>query len=250
MVCEEIEAALEPFHACVETADGARVVTHCLYPSFDPVPVFVARVGDTYRVHDGGGAERTAWTHGRDDHLIARMLARHAARYQIKVVDGALVAEAQSIEWLLSAILTVANASAGAAHAVVEQSRVAGESALRDKVYQVLSGAFDAAIVAREFVFAGRSGKEHRFDFAIRQPQQRLLLIDTVVPHHVSVSAKYVAFADTRLERANGIEGFAVYDRPLEAGDASLLQQVADLVPLRSLEPGLKRALTQFAAAQ
>jgi hypothetical protein len=250
MVCEDIQAALGPFHACVETADGARVMTHCLYPSFDPVPVFVARVGDIYRVHDGGGAERTAWTHGRDDHLIARMLARHAARYQIEVVDGALVAEAQAIEWLLPAILTVANASASAAHAIVERSRLAGESALREKVDQVLSGAFDPAIVAREFVFTGRSGKEHRFDFAIRQPARRLLLIDTVVPHHVSVSAKYVAFADTRLERGNGIEGFAVYDRALEAGDASLLQQVADLVPLRALEPGIKRALNQFEAAQ
>jgi hypothetical protein len=250
MICEEVQAALSPFRGCVVTADGARVTTHCLYPSFDPVVVFVARIGDTYRVHDGGGAERTAWTHGRDEHLIARMLARHADRHQIKIVDGALVAEAQSLEWLLSAILTVANASAGAANAIVERSRATVESALRDKVDHVLSKVFDANVVVREFPFTGRSGKEHHFDFAIRQPHHHLLLIDTVVPHHISVSAKYVAFADTRLDRGDGIERFAVYDRPLEAGDASLLQQVADLVPLPSLEPGIKRAIAQDAAAQ
>jgi hypothetical protein len=223
MLCEDVQVALGPFHACVQTVDGARVTTQCLYPSFDPVTVFVARVGDTYRVHDGGGAERTAWTHGRGEHLIGRMLARHAARHQIKVVEGVLVAEAKSLDWLQAAILAVANASAGAAHAIVERSRAAGESALRDEVDHVLSKVFDSAVVVREFPFTGRSGKEHHFDFAIRRPQQQLLLIDTVVPHHVSVAAKYVAFADTRLDHGGGIERFAVYDRPLEAGDVSLL---------------------------
>jgi hypothetical protein len=114
----------------------------------------------------------------------------------------------------------------------------------------ILSKAFDAVIVVREFSFIGLSGKEHHLDFAIRQPQQHLFLINTVVPDHVSVSAKYVAFADTRLDHGDGIERFAVYDRPLEAGDASLRQQVADLVPLGTLEPGIKRALAHCAAAQ
>jgi hypothetical protein len=69
-------------------------------------------------------------------------------------------------------------------------------------------------------------------------------LIDTVLPHHVSISAKYVAFADTRCDRSTEIGRFAVYDRPLDRAHASLLQQVADLVPFRSLEPGIKRALS------
>jgi len=249
MVCEDVRAALAPFHACVDTVDGARVTTQCLYPSFDPVTVFVARGKETYRVHDGGGAERAAWTHGRDQLLIGRILARHAARYHIKVVDdGVLLSEVQSVEWLLSAILAVANASAAAANAIVERSRVAGESILREKVDDVLSKAFEPSLVLRGFPFSGRSGKEHRFDFAIRQPHEHLVLIETVVPHHVSVSAKYVAFADTRLDHGNGIDRFAVYDRPLEPDDVSLLQQVADLVPFDSLERGIRRVLVPHAA--
>ena len=243
MICEDLRIALGSSNLCVETDDGARVTTHCLYPSFEPVTVFVVRMGELYRVHDGGGAERAAWTHGRDEHLIGRMLARHAARYQLKVVDGVLLADAQSLEWLLSAVLAVANASAGAACAIVDRARAAGESVLRDQVYEVLSRTFDTSLVAREFPFIGRSGKEHRFEFAVRESREHLLLIDTVVPHHVSVSAKYVAFADTRLEGGNGISRFAVYDRPLDAGDAALLHQVADLVPIRSLELGVKRAV-------
>jgi hypothetical protein len=244
MVCEAVQAALGPLQSCIETSDGARVTTQCLYPSFDPVTVFVARVGEVYRVHDGGGAERSAWTHGRDDQLIRRMLARHAARYHIKVVDGRLEAEAPGPDWLLSAILAVANASANAANAILERTIAAGEGALRDKVYDVLSKALEPKTVLRDFPFIGRSGKEHRFDFAIRRRHEGLMLIDTVLPHHVSVSAKYVAFADARFDSSKQICRFAVYDRPLDKGDASLLQQVADLVPFRSLEPGIKRALT------
>jgi hypothetical protein len=244
LVCEHVQAALAPLQVCVETSDGARVITQCLYPSFDPVVVFVARVGDVFRAHDGGGAERAAWTHGRDEQLIRRTLAQHAARYHLKVADGMLEAEAQGPEWLLPAILAVANASANAANAILEQSIAAGESTLRDKVYDVLAKAFDPKIVKTEFRFVGRSGKEHRFDFAIRKRHERLLLIDTVLPHHVSVSSKYVAFADARFDSSSEIGRFAVYDRPLDKGDAALLQQVADLVPFRSLEPGIKRALT------
>ena len=243
MLCKDVQAALGPLQTCVETSDGARVTTQCLYPSFDPVSVFVARIGDVYRVHDGGGAERAAWTHGRDEQQIRRVLTRHAARYHIKVIDGVLEAEAPGGEWLLSAILAVANASANAANAILEQSVAAGESALREKVYGVLAKAFDPKLVTREFRFIGRSGKEHRFDFAIRGRHENLLLIDTVLPHHVSVSAKYVAFSDAQVDRSKEVGRFAVYDRPLDRGDASLLQQVADLVPFRSLEPGLKRAL-------
>jgi hypothetical protein len=243
MLCNDIDALLGPLHACTETQDGARVTTHCLYPSFDPVNVFVARIGEAYRVHDGGGAERVAWMHGRDEHLIRRLLSRHAARHRIKAVHGVLEGEAPSREWLLSAILAVANASASAASATIEWSVSAAEHDLKDKIYGVLSKAVAASAISREFPFTGLSGKEHRFDFAVRGPRQHLLLIDTVLPHHISISAKYVAFADARLDGGNGIDRFAVYDRPLERDDVSLLQQVADLVPFASLEPGVRRVL-------
>jgi hypothetical protein len=170
------------------------------------------------------------------------MLKRYAARYQSTVTQRVLAAEARNAEWLLSAILSVANAAAGAANAAVEASVSAAEHDLNDKVFGVLSRTVETSSITRQFLIAGRSGKEHRFDFAVRS-RGHLLLIDTVLPHHISVSAKYVAFADVRFDGSNGVDRFAVYDRPLDRGDRSLLQQVADLVPFRSLEPGVKRAL-------
>ncbi|MEJ8571294.1 hypothetical protein [Microbaculum marinum] len=243
MSCEDVQAAFGPGHQCVETGDGARVTTHCLYPSFDPVDVFVVRNGNGFRVHDGGGAERSAWAHGRDEKMIRRMLNRHAARHHIKVVNDVLVADAPSIDWLRAAILAVANASANAATAVVERVVAAAEHDLSDRVFRVLSRAFMPATIGRASIFIGMSGKQHEFDFVVRPSKDKTLLIDTVAPHHVSIASKYVAFADTRFEDGSGIDRFAVYDRPLESSDVSLLQQVADLVPYTSLEAGLKRAL-------
>ena len=162
-------------------------------------------------------------------------------------------------EWLLAAVLAVANASAGAAGSGDRKSQGGQLAVLRDQVYEVLARTFEVSLIARKkFPFIGRSGKQSTVLSlpSRRSPYERLLLIDTVVPHHVSVAAKYVAFADTRLDKATGSSRFAVYDRPLDAGDASLLQQVAILLPIRSLGArseesfgAARTAVSRFAAS-
>jgi hypothetical protein len=67
-----------------------------------------------------------------------------------------------------------------------------------------------------------------------------LILINAVSPHPTSISSKYVSFADA----ANDVTAkFAVHHKPLEAEDISLLQQVAEIVPFRSVTPGVRRTL-------
>ena len=118
MLCADINAAMGLGELCEETDDGARFATHCLYPSFTPVTVHVVKLGEGYRVSDGGGALRNAWVHGREVALARRMVSREAERYHLRVsAEGSLVADAPTIEWLRAAILAVANASAGAANA-------------------------------------------------------------------------------------------------------------------------------------
>src|SRR3712207_506186 len=96
MACEQIKAALAAFDICVETDEGARVTTHCLYPSFEPVNVFVIGFEEGFKIHDGGGASRSAWIHGRDDSLIVRVMGKHARRYNLVVSDGMFVASIPS----------------------------------------------------------------------------------------------------------------------------------------------------------
>ena len=243
MPCADVFEAFAGFDSCVDTEHGTRVSTHCLYPSFDPVNVYVVRFGDGFRVHDGGGAERASWLHGRDDKLTTRMLNRYAQRYDLTQSNGVLTGDAATIDWLYSVILAVANASAAAANATVEHVVAAAESSLRERVFQALSRTAGEKSVREEFPFMGQSGKEHRFDFGIVRADRAPILIDTVTPHHTSIAHKYVAFADVSSAGISGLEKLAVYDKALESDDASLMRQVADLVPFASLDRGLIRML-------
>ena len=102
MACDDVRAALSVFDSCVETEEGSRVATHCLDPSSQTVYVYVAKYGDGFRVHDGGGASRVSWVHGRDYPLIRRVITRQAARYSIAVSDtgDTLLADAKTADWL------------------------------------------------------------------------------------------------------------------------------------------------------
>lgn len=242
MICEDIRAAMAADATCEETEAGAVVTTHCLYPSFERVRVYVSRFGDGYRVSDAGGAARCAWDHGRDTKLSTRLLGREAARYSLTVSDHALVAEASSHDWLYAAILAVANASAAVAHTAVGKSSAASEAVLRDKIFTHLTHVFSPKEIGSDFEVAGKSGDLRHFDYGVRASNDNLLLLSAVAPHHSSIYAKYVAFADTS-DLGPNVSRFAVYDRALDRGDASLLLQVAELVPIASLEPGARRAV-------
>lgn len=244
MTCDDIRDALDALLRCVETDQGSCVTTHCLYPSFDPVSVYVVRYGEGYKIHDGAGAMRSAWDHGRDAPLVRRMLTRQAVAHHLKITDDSLVAEVPSKEWLASAILAVANASSLAAHAAVERIVIAAEEALKDRIFRVLTETVPAPkAIQKAYEFPGLSGKRHSFDFAVQRDHDGWLVLDAVVKHHVSISSRYVAFADTKAPESSIIGRFAVYDRPLEPDDAALLQQVADLVPFTSLRDGVKREM-------
>lgn len=241
MICEDVRAAMGVGEICEETDAGARVVTHCLYPSFEPVAVFVSKFGEGYRVSDVGGAVRCAWRHGRDEALSRRTLSREADRFHLKVSDYALVADVPSIEWLRAAILAVANASASVAHTAIGKAAAAVESHLKERIRETLTHITPAERIGTDVEVPGNSGDVRHFDYSVRIANDNLLLLNAVAPHHSSIAAKYVAFADTK-----GIEGvsrFAVYDRKLEKGDISLMMQVTELIPLAALDPRARKLL-------
>lgn len=241
MTCDDILAALSQGVTCETTPSGMRVVTHCLYPSFDPVEVFVAGHGEGFIVSDGGGATASAWEHGREG--MDRCLAKASARFGATSKNGVIEARAPSLEWLRPAILAVANASAAAAEAALERVVVAAESAMADRIFDALAHVIPRASIAREFEHRGESGKNWRYDFGATA-NDNLLLVNAVSPHHASISAKYVAFADTPEADAD-VRKLAVYSRKLETADATLITQVATLVPLMSVEAGVRKVLAR-----
>jgi hypothetical protein len=244
MPCEEISSALSLLNRCDSTPDGSRVATHCMYPSFDPVYVFVSRMGNGFRVHDGGGAFRCAWLHGRDQKIAAHSLTVESARFHLDVIGESLATSVESNEWLPSAIIGVANASAAAANRAIARATMVAEEVLTQKIEKVLAESVGPKGFRREFLARGKSGKEHRFDFAILPGNSRAgILIDAVAPHHSSISSTYVAFADTDADQNHK---FAVYERPLETSDTALLQQVATILPISALSHGTTTIIPPF----
>lgn len=237
---EAIRTALHGFADFEATDAGARVRTQCLYPSFDRVDAFIERTAEGYLVHDGGGAARAAWLLGREHGTVGRLLPREAAKYHIEVLGDRLAAKVPSESWLPSAVLAVANASAAVANGAADHVR-STEHELSKQVGLVLRQVAREGEIARDYSLAGSSGKRHRFDYAVRRAGHTVL-VGAVTPSHVSISTAYTAFADVK--RADvAVDRFAVYHGELEPGDVSLLQQVASLVPLASLELGTRRAL-------
>jgi hypothetical protein len=117
---------------------------------------------------------------------------------------------------------------------VIERVVSASERLLKEKILTVLKQTVSRADITTEYALAAQSGN-------LFTPERYLLLINAVAPHHISVSSKYVSFADMIHRTGDRIDRFAVHDRPLDQGDVSLLQQVADIVPFRSLGEGIHR---------
>lgn len=232
MSCEAISLAMSGFDVCEPTLDGARVATHCLYPSFESVHVYVVKEGDYFTVHDGGGAYRSAWEHGRDEKVIGHEIHKQACRHHLLDDGKSLIVRDVHSEWLRSAILAVANASAAAANAAVERAVAAADEALVSKIDRKLTGMFAPNRIARQFSMKGMSGGDRHFDFAIRGIEGYDLLINGVTSFHASYNAKYVAFSDVEIDIENRI---AVREEPLRTDVQALMQRVATIVPLTAL---------------
>ena len=250
-LCDDIDAAFRAIPGCLPTEAGTQFTTHCLYPSFEPVFAFVVRAASGFVVHDGGGAARSAWQSGRDPKSVDTAITEQARLFRLIIRDGALTAEVEGSEWLPSAIMAVANASAAAARAAsegVQQSTVT-ENTLRDLIREVLRELVTESVITQSaiadgFDLRGKSGKRHRFDFAVRERAGGLTLIDAVSPHHVSVASRYVAFSDISGANSNLHGRLIVHQKPLDPEDISLLTQFADVVPLASLGVGIRKYVT------
>lgn len=240
--CEVIKHAMRGFDICEETSEGSRVLTHCVYPSFHNVSVYIAKIGNNFKVHDGNGAYDAAWLHGRDDALIAKHLRNECRAFHLELVNNSIVATVSSQEWLPSAIIGVANASALAARRAVEHLVATSEAVLSDKIETVLVDSFGKSRLEKNVEIMGSSGGRRRFDFALKNRDENSILINGVSPHHGSISAKYVSFADTEISKEFK---FAVFDRPLETNDAALMGQVASVLPITALVVGARRALRE-----
>ena len=230
MSCKHIKKALEILPGCVKTESGSRFTTHCLYPSFESVCVYVVRFGDGFNVHDDGGAVRSVWDHTGEMSIVKQTITHQAALYGLKAIENKIVAGVPSADWLFAGIVSVANASAAAAYEAIgsEHAATVRENDLKEKIYSVLTETVPATKIAKDYPLTGNSGKRHRFDFAVQRPSDGWLLMDAISPHHMSVATKFLAFSDVQsidCQSASKID-------PLSACNIDPLSGTAEVVPV------------------
>lgn len=241
MNCEHLMALLNDNSACEATDIGTKFITHCLYPSFDPVAVYIETLREGFRVTDGGGASRSALMHGRDPSVLATAFQKAAKAHMVEAAAGLIIAKPTSVDWLYPSILAVANASAMAATVAADTFISADENALKVHIFDNLKTVVSEANIARHFEYRGNSGNVWKLDFAV--VRERILLVKGVTPHRNSVNANYATFSD--IGDAPNLARFSVFDRRLKGEDQSLIGRVANLVPLVSVIAGAERELSQ-----
>jgi hypothetical protein len=229
--CQQISEALGEFGVCESTERGTRVTTHCLYPSFEPVSVFIVSSKVGFEVHDNAGAVTSAWLHGRERAAIGKILAKSARIYGCDFDKDVISCRAFEEKGIYGAILSVANASADAARAAVGKEAAQSEESLVERTHGVLEQSPQKLELRKEFEYPGKSGKHYKFDIAAFRGDD-LALFEIVLPHPYSIAAKYLAFSDT--ETRSGLYKYAIYDRALPPEDRALMSNVADLVSFAS----------------
>ena len=239
MKCHIIVAALSNLQ-CEETADGTRVLTHCLFPNFDQVPVYIQTHLDGFLVHDAGAGFDIAFDEGHNATSMKGLMREFSALYGADTDDHRIYARALSPDWLPSAVMSVANASAAAATALVTgagDDRVEDRE-FRERTYLALCDAFKSDHVPRRIKKRGRTGKLYTFAFGVTH-KSSIALVDTVTPNAISVASRFTSFSAVGGRKEYG--AFLAYKRELAGADSALLSEVADVLPLEALVASIER---------
>lgn len=223
-VCETISGSTAQLWACKETENGARVRTTCVFPSFEPVFVYIAKLGEGFVIHDAGETMANILAHGQEGGAAKRVIRLECKRYDVAFGERRISLKIEALEWLETAIVAVANTAASAARSAVKDNNKKVERDLANVIFSLLEPKLAKGTISKGFPYIGESGRRYKFDLAV-QGKNRLTLIETVTPHAISVNSKYVALADVPSE--GSVQKIAAHNNDLSQEDILLLQNVA-----------------------
>lgn len=210
--------------SCKETENGARIRTTCIFPSFEPVFVYVIKFGDGFIVHDAGETMGVILSHGQEADVAKRFIRSECKRYDLSLEDRRISLKIDALEWLETAIVSVANTASTAARLAIAEVSKKADIDLADVLFDLLEPKLSKGTLAKDFPFQGASGRRYKFDLAI-QERDKLTLIQAVRPNAISVNSKYVALSDIPMD--DPIQKIAAHNNNLSIEDILLLQNVA-----------------------
>lgn len=244
---EIVCAALESWPGPAERQNCVVVPTHCIYPSNQIVSVIVSGREREFVVTDQGGALDELISGGGRTFEDLRILRDAAKSQGLSVTDnGTIYSSIVSAEQLAGTIALVANASKEAAHLLIQRGKAVPRKNFREMLARLVEiehsrGRFLDVAEKRKVI--GKSTTVHRFDYEIKLPGDKRLLLDTVMPEHSSIASVVSANFDVGQAEMRGVLQRIVYDDEDEwkAADLALLGLSATVVPFANLPSVLNR---------
>ena len=223
-LCDSIFASTSSLREYKETEHGVRIRTTCVFPSFEPVFVYVVKLGSGFVVHDAGETMAVILTHGQGGNAASRSIRIECKRYDLAFEKGMISFKVDNDKWLESAIVAVSSSAASAARVAIRDSKANSERELVDVIFSMLEPKFDKGSILKKYSYSGKSGRHYQFDLAVKRKEQ-LTLIETVTAHANSINSKYVAMADVSSDF--GVTKIVAHNDDLSNEDIILLQDVA-----------------------
>lgn len=239
----------EAFLSPVETDDGIRVTTHCMYPSNGLVRVYVKAGNDTAVVSDEGEAVGEVLAAGIDVADVNR-LARHIVIDQgLQMRSGVIYTPRVSIEAMPIAIPIVANAAKEVARWFYDHKKIKRARDFRKMLADYLEGVFDERL-AKDEKIVGASNKPHKFANIVSFANGRRLIIDAVAMDAASINSRVVANLDVRSNANPLIDQRIIYDdvESWSSADLNLLGVGAPVIPFSKAADVIGRLARQAEA--
>ena len=223
---------LRPIAPVTIVSDGARVTTHCMYPSNGLVQVTVRGGTDTVVVSDEGGAFGDALGAGIPVKDYNRTLSHLVADQGLSLKSGVIFSPRLPIAAAPIAVLHVANASQEVARWLYDHLKIPRTRDFRVVLAEFLRLQFEDRLVHNEII-VGHSQKPHKFANVINLPDGRRLIVDPVTADPNSINSRVIANLDVKANENPQLVQRIVYDdeERWTAADLNLLQIGAYAVP-------------------
>ncbi|HEY0832508.1 MAG TPA: hypothetical protein VGE72_01255 [Azospirillum sp.] len=197
---------------------------------------------NAFTVSDDGGAIAAIEGAGVDLVSGDNALRKYVRTQGLKVESGAIVSPRVTADQLPVAILLVANASQEAAHRELERRKLRPTRDFKHMLETLLFQRFPDR-TDKDRVVIGESTRQYKFDYAVRAPDGRVLLVDAVTPDYSSIASSVLSNLDVKNLNDNSIVQRIVYDDalPWKAEDLVLLQNGAPTVPYSEFSRSLDR---------
>ncbi|WP_152911729.1 hypothetical protein [Roseovarius tolerans] len=186
--------------------------------------VYIVKLGDGFIVHDAGETVAVIMAHGQSGDTAKKIIKSECKRYGLSFGKRRISLKIEAIDWLETAIVSVANTCAMSARNALKENSKKTEQALAENLYQLLEPSLPKGAITKGFPYKGASGRRYKFDLAV-QSRSGITLIETVTAHAISVNSKYVALADVPHDAQ--VNKIVAHNNDLSAEDILLLQNVA-----------------------